>query len=293
MSALASQIFAVMAPVLIIVLIGWGYARHRPVDLTDANRLNVELLSPLLVFSAWVGRDVALASFLPLIAASVGVVLGTGLIAWVVARLAGWPWRAFVPPMMFANTGNIGLPLMLLAFGDALFPAAIAIFVTVSLLHFTLGVWLMQSRMPLSALLRIPMVWALLAGLAVQLAGVTVPAWLLTPASLLGQVAIPLMLFSLGVRLATFRVTVWRAGLVGAVLGPVAGMLLAALLAPLLGVHGAQYGMLLVFAALPPAVLNYLFAEQYGQSPDLVAGVVVAGTLAALLFIPVALALVL
>ncbi|WP_148716989.1 AEC family transporter [Chitinolyticbacter meiyuanensis] len=283
------RILSIVAPILLIVLVGWLYGRYRKIDLTDLNRLNVELLSPLLVLAVWLERDVSLAAYAPLLTATTLVVLGTGAIAWGVAQLAGYPWRAFVPAMMFTNTGNIGLPLMLLAFGAAAFPGVVAIFVLVTLLHFTLGVRLLNPGASLSMLLRVPMVWALLLALVVQLSGWHPPASLLLPAKMLGETAIPLSLFALGVRLADFAGVRWRVGAVGALLCPLVSLLLAWPLALLFGLDAGQRGVLLVFAALPPAVLNYLFAEQYRQHPDLVAAIVVAGTLAALVFIPAAL----
>jgi predicted permease len=153
-----------------------------------------------------------------------------------------------------------------------------------NLLHFTLGIKLFNRRAPLLEVLKTPMVWALLAGLLVQYTHSTVPVWLLKPIKMLGDMAIPLMLFALGVRMAQFKVTRWRAGILGGVLCPVAGLALAWPLAQLL--PSSQAGILILFGALPPAVLNYLFAEQYEQDPELVAALVVAGTLGSIIFIP-------
>jgi hypothetical protein len=76
-------------------------------------------------------------------------------------------------------------------------------------------------------------------------------------------------------------------------LRPLAGMAIAAGVIQLLGLQGREAAMLLVFGALPPAVLNFLFAERYRQEPERVASIVLIGNLAALLFLPLALALVL
>lgn len=280
-------LFQIIAPVMILIFIGWAYARHRPVDMGAANRLNIELLSPLLVFSAMASKNAALGQFWQLIVFATLVILGSGLIAYCLAGRLGLHKMAFSAPQMFTNTGNMGLPLWLFAFGEAHFPAAIAIFILTNLLHFTLGIRLFDRHAPLSAVLKTPMVWALLAGLLVQYSHIELPLWLLKPIKMLGDIAIPLMLFSLGVRMAQFKVSRWRAGLIGGLLCPISGLALAWPLAHFL--PNAQAGILLLFGALPPAVLNYLFAEQYEQDPELVAALVVAGTLLALFFIPLAL----
>lgn len=284
-------IFSIIAPVLLIALIGWGYARFRAVDLTALNRLNVELLSPLLVFTAMTQRSVAWGDYLPLLLAVTLITFGGGLAAWLVARRLGLNAAAFAVPQMFTNTGNMGLPLWLFAFGPTEFPAAVVVFVYLNLLHFTVGVRLFDRKAPLHALLNVPMVWALLAGLLVQYMRIPMPIWVFKPMEMLGSMAIPLMLFALGVRMAQFRVTRWRDGLLAGLMCPAIGLALAWLLLRLWPLPAAQAGILLLYGALPPAVLNYLFAEQYRQDPELVAAIVVAGTLLSLVFVPLALAL--
>ena len=79
----------------------------------------------------------------------------------------------------------------------------------------------------------------------------------------------------------------------GAAARPVLGMLIAWAAGWALGLSPQHQSMLLVFGALPPAVLNYVFAERYRQEPDKVASIVMVGNVAALVFIPLALAIVL
>ncbi|WP_373975641.1 AEC family transporter [Chitinibacter sp. SCUT-21] len=272
---------------MIIVLIGWLYARYRVVDMSTANRLNVELLSPLLVFSAMTSKNAALGQYGQLLLFATVIILSSGVVAYALAARLGFNKLAFSVPQMFTNTGNMGLPLWLFAFGESHFPAAIAIFILTNLLHFTLGIKLFNRAAPLSDVLKTPMIWALAAGLLVQNTGLALPIWLLKPIKMLGEIAIPLMLFALGVRMAQFKVTRWGAGLLGGLLCPAVGLAIAWPLAHYL--PSGQAGILLLFAALPPAVLNYLFAEQYQQDPELVAALVVAGTLCSLVSIPLAL----
>jgi hypothetical protein len=110
---------------------------------------------------------------------------------------------------------------------------------------------------------------------------------------MLGDISIPLMLLALGVRLAESQIGAIRIGLLGAVARPLLGMVLAGLVLLMIELPARERAMLMVFGALPPAVLNYMFAERYGQEPDKVASMVLLGNLAAVVFLPVALALVL
>jgi predicted permease len=94
---------------------------------------------------------------------------------------------------------------------------------------------------------------------------------------MVGQIVIPLMLFSLGVRMINVRMEHWKAGIIGAVVCPVSGLLSAGLALLVLPLDPFQVGALVLFAALPPAVLNFLFSEQYQQQPELVASMVLIG----------------
>lgn len=285
------RIVSIIFPLFAIVLAGWLYGRrHRP-DMALANQLNLDVFVPALVFAALAGKSFELQTYWLLAAGGVLVVLGSGLAAWPLARLLRVEAKTFLPPMMFNNSGNMGLPLAVLAFGEAALPAAVVLFLVENLLHFSLGVWMLDHRARLVTLWRMPMMLAALAGLAVSLTGLTLWPPLATAIRMLGDISIPLLLFTLGVRLADASFHAWGVGLAGAVARPLLGMLIAWGAGLALGLPPRHQAMLLVFGALPPAVLNYVFAERYRQEPDKVASIVMVGNVAALLFIPLALAI--
>lgn len=287
------QVLAIVFPIFAIVAVGYGYARRRPTDMSVGNHLNISVFTPALILSVMAGKDFQLAAYQDLAVAAAAVVLGSGLIAWPLARLAGWPIRTFVPPMMFSNSGNMGLPLAFFAFGEAALPAAVVLFLVENLLHFTVGNAMLEGRVHPLALLRMPMLLATALGLAVSLGQVPVWAPLHQAVDLLGQIAIPLMLFSLGVRMTGMNLGDWRIGLTGALLCPASGILAALVAAELLGLRGQSWQLLMLFGALPPAVLNFIVAEKFHQQPQQVAAVVLFGNLASVLLIPLVLAWVL
>jgi predicted permease len=97
------------------------------------------------------------------------------------------------------------------------------------------------------------------------------------------------MLFALGNRMTAVSSKGWHVGVLGAMVCPLAGLLAAWPLATLLPLSNMERGLLFLFAALPPAVLNYMVAEQYQQQPELVASIVLIGNIAALVFVPLGL----
>ncbi len=287
---MTGHILATLLPVFLIAGCGAVYGRYRSPDIRSLNTLNMELFVPLLVFAVLADRQAPLADYAWLATAAVAVVLGSGLVLWPVAKWLSLDTNVFLPPMMFNNSGNMGVPLLVLAFGPEVLPAAVVVFIVEMLLHFSVGLYMLDPRTSLWRLLRMPIVAASLAGLVVNVGNVPLPSWLLEAMHMLGGICIPLMLFALGVRLLEIDFSDWRTGLLGAVLCPLSGLVIALPLMWLLPLTSLQMAVLLVFAALPPAVLNYLVAEQYKLAPQKVASLVLIGNLGSLVVMPLTLA---
>jgi predicted permease len=185
----------------------------------------------------------------------------------------------------------MGLPLMVLTFGEQTLGAAVVLMLVVTVLQFTVGIWLLSGRLNLVMLWREPLLVAAGAGMVVSLSGMPVWPPFMVAAKLLGDISIGLMIFALGVRLASAQLGAWRIGVLGACVTPITGMFMAWVLGLTLPMSSLEQSMLFVFGALPPAVSSFIFAERYAQEPDKVASIVIIGNVFALFFIPLALAL--
>ena len=283
------QVFEIVFPIFAIVLLGYLYARRHGPDMASANRLNLDIFTPALIFSVLSGEGFELGRYAELAGAALLVVLGSGVVAWPFARLLGYQSKMFLPPMMFNNSGNMGLPLALFAFGEQALPAAMILFLVENTLHFTVGNAMLTGHLNPLKLLRMPMLQATLAGIVVAVWQLRIPAPLHEAIDLLGQIAIPLMLFALGVRMTGVDLSDWRIGVAGALLCPLSGLLVAWLVTRFIALPGIQSEQLLVFAVLPPAVLNFMLAERYQIEPRKVASIVLLGNAASLLVLPAAL----
>ena len=292
------RIISIILPVFIIIGLGYAYARYKgervTEDMVALNRVSMDVLCPMLVFTALASKDFDVGHNVWLILAGTLVALGSGLLAWPIARFFCYDARSFVPPMMYNNCGNMGLPLAALAFGANGLSAAVALFMACNLVYFTVGIKIIQRGHPdhpddsLKFLLS-PMMLAMITGMAFALLQLRLPDLLFTPLKMMGDACIPLMLFALGVRLLDINFSSWRIGLVGAIVCPVSGLIVAALLDLVLPLTFDQRGQMYLFASLPPAVFSYMVAEQYQQEPDKVAAIVLIGNLAALVFVPLGL----
>ncbi len=286
---MTQQIFQIVFPLFAIVLVGYLYARRHPPDMAAANQINLDIFVPALIFHVLSDKSFELQQFGELALIAAIIILGSGLIAWPIARLLGYQTNTLVPPMMFSNSGNMGLPLALFTFGEAALPAAVVLFIIENTLHFSVGVRMMDRTTSLRSLFRIPMVAAAIAGLTVTLLNIEIPTPAATAIEMVAQVSIPLMLFSLGVRLIHINFEDWKIGVVGALLAPLSGLLIYLLITPLFDLPALQMKLALLFAVLPPAVLNFMVAEKYQQEPQRVAAIVLMGNLAALVVIPLTL----
>jgi malate permease and related proteins len=287
---IALRILEIVLPVIAIILLGYGIGRvWKKPDMRVVNRLNLDVFGPFLVLANLSDKSVNLLSLWPLVIASVVIVLGSGLLAWPFAKLSGQNPRTFVPPMMFNNCGNMGLPLALFAFGPLGVAGMVALFTTSNLLHFTVGAFIVHKHAELKLLLKSPMVWATVIGAALGLSGLHLPDSIHTPMKMIGDCTIPVMLLSLGVRMLDVKREDFSNSLLGAAVCPLTGLFVAGLLVGVLPMTQEQIGLVFLFGSLPPAVLNFLVADYYKQEPAKVASIVLVGNIASIIFIPLGL----
>ena len=280
------RILEVMIPVIVVAGLGYLYSLRYRTDLAAINAISVNVFLPALVFTVMSSQDFDLTRYPGLAIAAAAVFFGSGLIAWPIANFLKYDVRTFVPPMMFNNCGNLGLPLALLAFGDSGLAPAIVLLIVTNLLYFSFGIYIVDQQVHWRSVLLSPPILASVAGLVVSLWGVPVPTMIATPIAMLGDALIPVMLFALGIRLVDVNLDDWKIGLIAAVLCPLTALVVALGIQPLLQLPDGQFRQLLLYCALPPAVLVYLVAEQYQQEPQKVAAIVGFGNIAAIIIVP-------
>lgn len=281
------ELFAVMAPVLIVAGIGFGWARSgQPYPTEFVTRLVLNVSTPCLVLSTLSRAEVDLQVFGQMALACVVVCVIMAMIGWVLSRAFNSDPKVLVPAYMFPNTGNMGLPISLYAFGEPGLALAVGFFVVLSVGHFTVGMILSGAEQSWRRLLLNPVIISLGLALAVLMLDIQLPRWLANTVDLLGSMSIPMMLLTLGVSLASIRPKQVGKGMLlggsrilcGAAIGW--GIALALDLPPL-----AQ-GVLVLQSAMPVAVFNYLFAVKANRSPETVASLVICSTLLSFLLIP-------
>jgi len=246
--ALLLQVAATIAPVLLLALVGFLWMRLGwTYDAEFVTRLSMTLSMPCLIFMALVRSDVDPGMLRDTVLAALASYLAVGGIVWGLVRGLGLDMATFWAPLTFGNTGNLGLPIALFAFGQAGFDLAVVIFAVMAILSFTFGVWVVAGGGNPVTAVREPLVWGAVAGSIFLALGSAL--WLCL-AKLAICVAAPL-----AVGLA-------------------------------FGLSRLALGVLILQVATPVAVTSYMLAAKYDARPDEVAGLVVVSTLLAVPAIP-------
>ena len=187
---------------------------------------------------------------------------------------------------MFTNVGPIGIPLIALAYGPEGMAPAVVLLVISNILHFTLGAGVMSGKVDWRMVYANPLVWSTVLGVASSQLQITLPEWVQTSCTMIGSVLVPMMLMSLGARLASSQVAdAWvgvRSGVLILIIR-LAAVLLALWFIPL---EGLERGALILFACLPSAVFNFMLADKFQVEPNKVASTVIVGHLLSLAFLP-------
>jgi predicted permease len=273
----------------VFVLAGIGYSWRltgAPFDMPFVTRIIMYVAGPCLVFTSLSQLTLPLAQFWQMVGAMIVVTLGVAAVSAVLIKLLGLSQRSFLPALTLGNTGNLGLPLCLFAFGQEGLGLAVAIYVTNSLVQFTF-VPLLHTRVSLvRTLFSTPMLWGAVAGLAVLLSGVHLAAWLANTVGALGDLLIPLMLMALGNTVGGLKAhNLPRAFGLGAA-RLIISFMVAVGVSFALGLSGVAQGVLVLQGAMPAAVFSYLFAARYERDADDIAGIVLVSTLLGAVTLP-------
>ncbi len=284
----------IVAPVFILAGIGFAWVKAGfEYRVEFVTRLGMTLAVPCLVFTALMqttlpGGAVATATLAALAAYAAVTAIFAALLATL--RLDR---RTFLAPLIFGNTGNLGLPLALLAFGQEGLSYAVIVFAMTGILSFTFGVWLVSGGGSLRKVVQEPLVAATVLGALFLWQGWQTPRFLTNTLDLIGQMAIPLMLITLGVAVA--RITPGRVGqafgLAAVKFAVCAGVAWA--MGHAFGLDPVAAAVLVVQMSTPVAVTSYLLAEKYGARAQDVAGLVVISTLMSVVTLPLLLGLLL
>lgn len=288
---LTLTVLEITAPVFLLAALGFAWVKLGfEYRIQFVTRLAMTLAVPCLIFTSLADTQLDPGAITTLSLAALVAYGAITLAILVVVALFRLNLRTYVTPLTFGNTGNLGLPLALFAFGEEGLSYAIILFAIMAVWNFTYGVWIVAGGGSILKVVREPMVGATLLGALFLWQGWQPPRFVDNTLGLIGQMAIPLMLITLGVAVARLSPRNISAALGLSALKLVLCTGLAWFTGLWFGLEPVAFGVLVLQCATPVAVTSYLLAEKYEADPDRVAGLVVVSTLLSVGALPLLLA---
>jgi predicted permease len=246
----------------------------------------VYLGAPALVFTSLATKPLCAVDIAVIAVGALGILAGVGLFIFVYRSITGLVSAGFTLPVLFMNAGNMGIPLALFAFGEPGLQRGTLFYVVITLVHNTLGVYLLGGHGGAREIFRLPLIYAAILGLVCNLFQFKVPQPIFEPLSVLGLSVIPLMLVSLGYRLRSMESLTFGHALAGAAIRVIGGFAAAYALVTLVGIDGINRQVIILYGSLPSAVINFMLTEKYGRDPELAASIIFFSTVLCLLSVP-------
>ena len=275
-----TQLAAILLPVFALAAVGYLWQRLGfPFEREFITRLIMNIAGPCLTIDSLSRLSLPVDAFMSMLLGSAALLAAMAALGFIVLRLLKLSVRAYLPTIALGNTGNMGLPLCLFAFGEQGLGLGIAVYVTNSIGQFTLTP-LVQSRGPaLKTVLTTPVIYGAVIGVLLLTTGTHLPEWLGRTVGMLGDLMIPLMLLALGNTLGSLRAQRLPFALGLSVIRMALAFAVTFLICEWLHLEGVSRGVLVLQGMMPAAVFNYLFAARYDRAPEDIAGIVLVSTL--------------
>lgn len=288
-------LISAMLPIALVALVGFGVGRSFELDMQTLARVNIYALLPALVLTSLAETTLALGSAIAIVAT---FLLNTALLYLLAVGLGRRlsfstdEQKSLIATTLFANVGNMGLPFILFALGEAGLERAVVYLVGSSVMIASVFPIVLKGagvRAGMSFTLQLPVFWAAMAGIALQAVGRVFPLPVERGITLLGQGAIPLALLTLGIQLARTKMVFGRYELLGAGIRLLISPLLAYSLGTGLGLQGLDRQVVVLQAAMPVAVNSLIWVTELGGDRTRVARTIVLSTFLSLFTLPVVL----
>jgi len=284
------KLIDVILPVFLIIGIGYYLGKKDPNFNTDfITTLAGNVGTPAMIFYTITSTGVTLEIFIEYFIYALIIIGGFAVIGVIVLVLMKKDLVSELPPLILPNTGNMGIPICLFAYGTEGLGIASAIASVIILLHFTLGVLLAKKSFSIKILITNMPIYGIIAAVLVLYFNWEVPGFVVNTTFLLTYATIFLVLMSLGIALTKLKVVSWLNASILSFVRIVIGPLIGFGLIKYLNLSGLAAGVLLIQSAMPSAILTYLVGSMYSEKKvvDSIASVIVTSTIMSFITIPI------
>ena len=284
------KLFEVIFPVFFVVGIGYFLGKKNPkINTTFITQFGANIGSPAIVLYSVTTTGLTFSVFSEYFFYYFLAIIGFSIIGIIFLIFLKKDIIMELPPFILPNTGNMGLPICLFAYGNEGLGVAGAISSLIILFHFTVGVFLASKKFNFEIILKSPAFYSVLVSVLILYFQIPVPNFIVNTTMLLTYATIFLILMSLGIALTRLKVFSFNKALISSIarviLGPVVGLILISLF----NLNGIAAGVLLIQCSMPSAILNYLVGSMYSPKTviDSIASTIVVSTILSFITIPI------
>ena len=284
------KLFEVLFPVFFIVGIGYYLGKQKSdIDTTFITNYSASFGAPALFIFAITSSGVTYDVFSEYFIYSVIALFCFAITGVIFLFFMKKDISRELPPFFLPNTGNMGIPICLFAYGALGMGVAAAISSLVVLLHFTLNIFLASKKFDVKIILKSPSTYAVIIAVNFLYFDLEMPKYVINTVMLLGYTMIVLILMSLGVSLTQMKVFSLKNSLISSVGRVIIGPIIGFMLIKIFNLSGYAAGVLLIQSAMPSAILTYLIASIYSPKKivDNISSMIVVSTLMSLITIPI------
>tara|TARA_B100001173_G_scaffold171494_1_gene148232 strand:+ start:402 stop:1298 length:897 start_codon:yes stop_codon:yes gene_type:complete len=283
------KIFEVIFPVFFVIGVGYYLGKKNPKF--DTNFITIfagNIGTPAMIFYTVTTTGITLNIFIHYFVYALLMIGGFALIGLILLFLLRKDLSMELPPLILPNTGNMGIPICLFAYGTEGLGIASAVASVIILFHFTLGIFLAKKKFSLDVVVKSPPVYAIIISVIFLFFQIQTPLFLENTTFLLTYATIFLVLMSLGIALTKLKFSLKDSILLSlcrVILGPI----IAFIIIYYFNLSGFAAGVLLIQSAMPSAILNYLVGSMYSPKKivDSIASTIVVSTIISFFTIPI------
>ena len=284
------RLFEAVFPVFFIVSIGYYLGKKNPkIDTTFITNFSANIGSPGLIFYSITSTGITFDLFSVYFFYALVAITGFAIIGLIFLFFQKKDLITELPPFILPNTGNMGLPICLFAYGAKGFGVASAVSSVVMLLHFTLGVFLAKKKFESQLIFKTPAFYAIIFSLIFLYFKIKPPVFMVNLTMLLSYATIFLVLMSLGIALTRLKIFSFKDAIIASIGRVMIGPIIGFILIKFMNLTGYAAGVLLIQCSMPSAVLTYLVGSMYSSKKvvDSIASMIVVSTLISFATIPI------
>ena len=284
------KLFEVLFPVFFIVGIGYFLGKKKSdIDTTFITNYSANFGAPALFIFAITSSGVSYEVFSEYFFYSIIALVSFAIVGIIFLYFMKKDISRELPPFFLPNTGNMGLPICLFAYGSLGMGVAAAISSLVVLLHFTANIFLASKKFDIKVILKSPSTYAVIIAVSYLYFDITMPTFVINTVMLLGYAMIVLILMSLGVSLTQMKVFSIKSSLISSIGRVIIGPIIGFIIIKIFNLSGYAAGVLLIQSSMPSAILTYLIASMYSPKEivDNISSMIVVSTLMSLVTVPI------